>query len=135
MVIFNRAKSPLAQLSPLAFLNINPYKHRKVIPEMERAFSMMSLFFPFAKEFFPSSSESEERALVDQAERAKNLPVRRYKHSNKTMPKSFWREWDEIKSRPGRMEDKYPAEWDAAIRPIIAHCKRHWVWILTRNSY
>ena len=38
----------------------------------------------------------------------------------------FWNEWDEIlKSNPRHdfKPGKYPAEWNCAIRPIIAHCK------------
>lgn len=125
MVEFNRVKWPLTQLSPIAFLNINPYKNRKVIPDMERAFSMMSFFFPSADDFFRTEPgrEYESHPLINQSERAKHLPVRRYKNSNRTMAKEFWREWDQLRSSGNSIRKYFPSEWNAAIRPIIAHCK------------
>ena len=128
---FNNEKWPLTQISPLAFLNINPHEHRKIIPDMQRAFSMMSLFFPSAEDFFASESGSEYKnhLLVNQVERAKHLPVRRYKNSNRTMPKQFWKDWDEISGRSGSIQDVFPREWNAAIRPIIAHRKSHTSWV------
>lgn len=88
---------------------------------------MMSLFFPSAEGFFVSESGSEykDHLLANQAERAKYLPVRRYKNSNKTMPRQFWKEWDEIGSRGGSIQDDFPREWNLAIRPIIAHRKSY----------
>ena len=124
---FHCDKKQLTQLTPLTFLNINPHEHRKIIPDMQRAFSMMSLFFPSAEDFFASESghEYKDHRLVNQVERAKHLPVRRYKDSNRTMPKQFWKEWDEISSRSGSIQDIFPREWNAAIRPIIAHRKSY----------
>ena len=68
-----------------------------------------------------------------------STPVRRDKHNNRTMPNHFWREWEDTRGRSGSLQDIFPTEWNAAIQPIVAHCKRYdmrkQLKVLTLNKY
>ena len=112
----------LLYFKPLAFLHLDSREHRRIVPDMRIAFAMMALFFP--SKFFesPAGLPYREHMIVNQEERMKNVPDRRRQDSNKCMPSQFWEEWDGI-TRDGYDEDRFPVEWDMAIRPILAHCK------------
>ena len=117
-------KKPLAYVRPLAFLDTNPQAHRRVFPDMHDAFAKMALFFPSATECLEPDLQDELKnyGIVDQVERAKNIPDRRRHNSTKTMPQEFWNEWKAV-DRKGNLDENFPEDWDKAIRPIIAHRK------------
>lgn len=107
----------------LGFLDLNPHEHRRVIPDMRQAYSMMALFFTPASKVAESMLEMkiEEHLIVNQAERVKTLPDRRRHDSNKCINKDFWKEWDTLRKH-GHLDDNFPTDWDMTIRPMIAHC-------------
>lgn len=107
------------------WLGVDAQAHRRIYRDARQAYAMMAIFFPELYEL-ETASNFKDSPLVNQSERAKSVPIRRSYHSNKYRPKKFWNEWDEIlKSNPRHAFElgKYPAEWNCAIRPIIAHCK------------
>ena len=107
----------------LCFLDLDPHEHRRVIPDMRQAYSMMALFFTPASKVAESMLEMqiEEHLIVNQAERVKTLPDRRRHDSNKCINKGFWKEWDTLRKH-GHLDDNFPTDWDMTIRPMIAHC-------------
>ena len=111
---------------PLAFLDVNPFEHRRVLPDMRLAYAMMALFFTSDSEISKTMLEMNihEHLILNQAERVKTLPDRRTYHSNKTRPKEFWKEWDEL-PRTSFFSDNFPIEWDMKIRPMIARRAYH----------
>ncbi len=111
----------VAYIAALAFLDINPDTHRRVIPDMHEAFTKMAFFFPSMTDYLSPGLQEEVKnsLMVNQAERAKTLPDRRRHNSNKTMPTEFWNEWRAIKKK-GNLDDDFPDDWDKAIRPTIA---------------
>lgn len=110
-------------MGTLCFLDVDPREHRRVIPDMRQAYSMMALFFMPASKVAESmlGMKIDEHLIVNQVERAKILLDRRRHESNKRMPKDFWNEWDTIRKK-GHLDDTFPTEWDMATRPLIAHC-------------
>lgn len=88
---------------------------------------MMVLFFPSACERLDINflAELKEHGIVNQVERAKNLPNRKKHNSNTTMPKEFFKEWDAYAKREELHADNHclPEEWDRTIRPILARCE------------
>jgi len=107
------------------WLEVDAQAHRRIYRDARQAYAMMAIFFPELYEL-ETASKFKDSPLVNQSERAKSVPIRRSYHSNKYRPKKFWNEWEEIlKSNPRHHFElgKYPAEWNCAIRPIIAHCK------------
>ena len=113
----------LAELQLLVWLDEHPTNHRHVIRDMQRAFSMIGLFYP--TDFYESDigAEFKDSFLLQQGERSECIPDRRTHSSVKCRPKTFWKDWDEIQSKPGDIHEQFPMEWDLTIRPIIAHCK------------
>lgn len=107
---------------PLAFLRLQPLEHRHIIPDMRQAFTMVSLFFPYAADFLSSAQGKvfEDHTILDQKARATKLPDRRSHQSNTAMPQTLWEEWDAIR----RMNDDYPTEWNKALRPMLARRRR-----------
>lgn len=103
---------------PFALLRLQPLEHRRIIPDMRHAFTMMSLFFPYAAEFLSSVQGKvfQDHTILDQEARATNPPDRRSHQSNTAMPKILWQEWDAVK----RNNDDYPPEWNKALRPMLA---------------
>ena len=91
--------------------------------DLHKAIGKLSPFF------YPEFLDSEEgqafkeSLLFKQEERAKHLPDIRSSVGNAHRPKSFWKEWDEVKKNMKGDLDETPAQWDVAVRPIIAHCK------------
>lgn len=110
-------------MGTLCFLDLDPHEHRRVIPDMRLAYSMMALFFTPASTVAESmlGMKIEEHLIINQAERVKNLLDRRRHDSNKCMPKEFWKQWDSLRKK-GHLDDNFPTEWDMTIRPMIAHC-------------
>lgn len=90
--------------------------------DINKAIAKLSPFF------YPEFFESEEGArfrdslLFKQEERANHIPDIRSDISNARRLKEFWKEWDGEKKMMKSLDDT-PAEWDIAIRPIIARCK------------
>ena len=107
-------------------------EERRIVTDAFEAYAAMSLFFE-ADAFLESEFGllwTKEHLLLNQAERAKplHLPDRRSNRSNKTMPKEFWSEWDELLKKHKRginypVEDIFPVEWAKVSRPIIIQRK------------
>jgi hypothetical protein len=112
---------------------------KRVVDDAFLAYASVSLFYE-GDDFLKSKHGEvlehrvfqnflEKFPLLNQAERAKQVPDRRTKQSNKMLPQSFWDEWDRIcrenrrDMTDGMIEHFYPAEWDKVIRPKIARCK------------
>jgi hypothetical protein len=109
---------------------------RRIVNDAFEAYAAIALFFD-TEAFLESEDEkaklssrrskwfnSRNSKLFNQAERALHPPDRRTHLSNKTMPKEFWKEWDDLLKDKGRtsedaIDDIYPAEWRKAIRPTI----------------
>jgi hypothetical protein len=108
---------------------------RRIVNDAFEAYAAIALFFD-TEAFLESEDEkakwsSKSKSLnlrqskfFDQAERALHPPDRRTHLSNKTMPREFWRDWDQLLKSKGRssednIDDIYPAEWRKAIRPTI----------------
>ena len=131
MTTFNEEKHKFRYVRDLHFLGVHPHKHRRIIPDMLQARGMMALFFE------PSFFESDfgilhkNSLIVDQSERAKNLPSRRTHTSNKGIDKKLFEEWD-AHWKQARHRDDYPLEWDVVNRPIIAKLYKTGV---VQNSY
>ena len=120
MVEYNiHNKERLEYLHTLRFLDVNPHRNRRTGRDAVEARAMAALFF---RPGFAASEFGEpykESLLLNQPERARNVPSRRPHTSNKFQPKSFWEEWDAYWTRNHR-DDPWPLEWDVTIRPIIA---------------
>jgi hypothetical protein len=85
----------------------------------------VGMLCPFFYREFLDSKEGEgfkDSLLFRQEERAKHLPDIRSSVGNAHRPKSFWKEWDDVEKNMKDLSDT-PAQWDVAVRPIIAHCK------------
>ena len=106
----------------LAWLKVHPMSSRRVFKDIRKAASTVGLFFPLGFYEFEAGLEFKESLLVNQKERAKNLPDRRTQMSNDRMPAEMWKEWDAL-PRNGHIKDDLPVEWDNVMRPIVAHCK------------
>ncbi|KAH7339212.1 hypothetical protein BKA66DRAFT_581855, partial [Pyrenochaeta sp. MPI-SDFR-AT-0127] len=98
---------------------------RRIVDDAFKAYAAIALFFE-TEAFLASASGKLYRTstLLDQAERAKQVPDRRTHMSNKTMPKEFWNDWDKLMKDKNRtiddpVDDIFPLEWRKAIRPII----------------
>lgn len=103
---------------PLAFLRLQPLEHPHIIPDIRQAFTMMSLFFTYAADFLSSAQGKvfQDHKILDQKARATKLPDRRSLQSNTAMPEALWKEWDAIR----KTNDGYPADWNKALRPMLA---------------
>ena len=128
---FDEEKHKFRYIRDLHFLDVHPHKHRRMVPDMLQARGMMALFFPSG--FFESELGilHKDSLIVNQAERAKNLPNRRTHASNKWVDKKLFEEWD-AHWKQARHSDDYPLEWDVANRPIIAKLYKTGV---IQNSY
>ncbi len=128
---FDEEKHNFRYIRDLHFLDVHPHKHRRMVPDMLQARGMMALFFPSS--FFESEFGilHKDSPIVNQSERAKNLPNRRTHASSKWIDKKIFEEWDDHwkKSRYG---DDYPLEWDIVNRPIIAKLYKTGI---IQNSY
>ncbi|PVH94676.1 hypothetical protein DM02DRAFT_602165 [Periconia macrospinosa] len=109
---------------------------RRVVDDAFFAYATISLFYE-SEDFWKSKHAEllklplfqnllDGPSLVNQAERAKQVPDKRTSQSNKMLPKGFWDEWDAIcrenqrDMTDGIIEHFYPAEWDKVVRPKIA---------------
>ena len=122
---FNHTTTPFRWRHDLRFLDVHPDSHRRVVPDIEEARAMMTLFFPSEFLFSQQGEKFKDSLLLDQAQRASRGPSKIRSHtSNKYRPQNFWAEWDSIRKeakneKPLRVEHKY-RDWDKSIRPIIA---------------
>ncbi len=100
-------------------------EERRVVDDAFTAYAAIAVFFE--GDAFLASEWGEpwrDTKLLNQEERAKHVPDRRTHFSNKTMPKEFWKGWDELlkanKRRAGdAVDDIFPMEWRKAVRPTI----------------
>lgn len=100
-------------------------EERRIVDDAFRAYAAIAVFFE--GDAFLASEHGEawrNTKLLDQKERAKHLPDRRTHMSNKSMPKEFWKDWDELLKENKRdsgdsVIDIYPMEWRKALRPVI----------------
>lgn len=101
-------------------------EERRISDDAFTAYAAIAVFYSGAA--FLASPHGEpwrDTTLLDQATRALHPPDRRTHHSNKTMPKAFWKDWDALLSDHTRgpsdpIDDIYPLSWRKALRPIIA---------------
>lgn len=100
-------------------------EERRVVDDAFRAYAAIAVFFEgdafLASEF---GEPWRETKLLNQEERAKHVPDRRTHMSNKTLPKDFWKDWDDLLKKNKKdsgdvVDDIYPMEWRKALRPII----------------
>jgi hypothetical protein len=101
------------------------FEERRIVDDAFRAYAAIAVFFE-GDAFLASEYGEPWRGtkLLNQEERAKHLPDRRTHLSNKTMPKEFWKDWEELlkanRRRPGDVvNDIYPMEWRKALRSVI----------------
>ncbi|KAJ8107718.1 hypothetical protein OPT61_g8673 [Boeremia exigua] len=100
-------------------------EERRVVDDAFAAYAAIAVFFQ--GDAFLASEYGEpwrDTKLLDQEERARHVPDRRTHMSNKTMPKEFWKAWDELlkanrRSESDAVDDIYPMEWRKALRPTI----------------
>ena len=100
-------------------------EERRIVDDAFAAYASIAVFFE--GDAFLASEYGEpwrDTKLLDQKERAKHVPDRRTHMSNKTMPKEFWKDWEELLKENKRhsgdvVDDIYPMEWRKALRPII----------------
>jgi hypothetical protein len=104
-------------------------EERRIVDDCFKAYAAISLFFETDKfKAHRVGSMFKDSLLLNQEQRAKNVPDRRTHKSNKTMPTEFWKDWEKILKDNKRcpadaVEDIYPMEWRKAIRPIVIRRK------------
>jgi hypothetical protein len=106
-------------------------EERRIVDDAFAAYASIAVFFE--GDAFLASEYGEpwrDTKLLNQEERAKHIPDRRTHMSNKTMPKEFWKDWDELLRQNSRhsgdvADDIYPMDWRKALRPIVI--KRKWI--------
>ncbi|KAI4258196.1 MAG: hypothetical protein L6R42_005245 [Xanthoria sp. 1 TBL-2021] len=102
----------------IRFLDVHPDKHRRVTRDARDARAIAYLFFPSSFLSSKYGRPHKHSLLLNQRERALNPTPRRPHASDAKKPKNFWDEFDShFKTHA---VDDYPAEWDVAVRPIIA---------------
>lgn len=124
----NFSTGPFKWTHDLRFLGVHPDTNRRVVPDMEQARAMMTLFFP--SDFLDSNHGKafKDSLLLKQAERASLGPPKIRSHtSTKFRPRSFWADWDDIQQKKDFELRKIPRYWDNTIRPIIAKLYREGV--------
>jgi hypothetical protein len=102
-------------------------EERRIVDDVFKAYAAIAMFFE-GEQFLASKSgiPFRDSKLLNQEERAKQVPDRRTHMSNKTMPKEFWSDWDRLMRENNRsledtvVNDIYPMEWRKAMRPVIA---------------
>lgn len=100
-------------------------EERRISDDAFSAYAAIAVFYEGTQ--FLASPHGEpwrDTKLLDQAARALYFPERRTHKSNKTMPKGFWKPWDDLLKHNKRnsddvTDDIYPMEWRKALRPII----------------
>ncbi|KAH6625600.1 hypothetical protein C7974DRAFT_434634 [Boeremia exigua] len=100
-------------------------EERRVVDDAFTAYASIAVFFE--GDAFLASEMGEpwrDTKLLNQEERARHVPDRRTHMSNKTLPKEFWKSWDDLLKKNKRksgdaVDDIFPMEWRKALRPII----------------
>ncbi|KAF2657236.1 hypothetical protein K491DRAFT_756974 [Lophiostoma macrostomum CBS 122681] len=107
-------------------------EERRIVKDAFEAYAAIALFFE--SEAFLNSEHGQifkekmfsDVSIFDQAERAKHVPDRRTHLSNKTMPRKFWREFEQFlrdhglsPGDPDIVEEVFPPDWRKAIRPVV----------------
>ena len=110
-------------------------EERRIVDDAFRAYASIAVFFEgdafLASEF---GEPWRETKLLDQKERAKHVPDRRTHMSNKSMPREFWKGWDDLLRQNKRgegdvVDDIFPLEWRKAIRPIVVKRKNPYLFV------
>jgi len=117
----SQAPEKLEVVKMYAWLNPDPFAHRRVLKGFTYAYTAVNIFFPNPGFWDnPVRARIKESLLFKPSERARTYPDTRTFQSVNTMPSIFWTAWDKIKVRDRNPVDLYPADWDLAIRPKIA---------------
>lgn len=104
-------------------------EERRIVDDAFQAYASIAMFFETEALLAANIGRLfKDYKLFDQAERAKQVPDRRTHMSNKTMPKTFWNDWDKLlrdnnRTAGNAVTDIFPLDWRKAIRPIIIRCK------------
>ncbi|PGH06359.1 hypothetical protein GX51_02369 [Blastomyces parvus] len=113
---------------PLVFLGYHPRTHSRVQADARHASLVTSLFFPVGNVFFDNCPEGEElrkSVLFRPVERGQTLPDRRGYRCPTSRGNKFFEEFDELARKCQKNQthflDEISPEWDAALRPKIAH--------------
>lgn len=126
MFVMSRALNPAPfELCRTMHMEDMFVEERRVVDDAFAAYAAIAVFFE--GDAFLASEYGEpwrDTKLLNQVERAKHVPDRRTHCSNKTMPKEFWKEWEDLlksnkKDAGDTVDDIYPMEWRKALRRII----------------
>lgn len=100
--------------------------------DLYKAIAKMAPFFH--REFFDykNGQRFKDSLLFNQDERSKSPPELRSHLSNTFRPRECWNEFDKECEKMESEDDldALPEEWDITIRPIIAHRKQNFYFIL-----
>ena len=118
---FNFSKAPFKWCRDLRFLDVHPDTHRKVVPDIENARAMITLFIDTDFVKSKQGAKFKDSLLLDQTERAHRGPLKiRSGTSNQYREKSFWADWEDIRKRKPNGFKNFPLKWDITVRPMIA---------------
>lgn len=98
---------------------------RRTVDDAFKAYASIALFFETDRfKAHSISGKCRDSLLLNQAERAKHVPDRRTHKSNATMPKQFWKDFDQLLKDNGRdegdeIQDIFPLVWRKTIRQVV----------------
>lgn len=104
-------------------------EERRTVDDAFKAYAAIALFFETDKfKAHKVGSMFKDSLLLNQEERAKQVPDRRTHKSNKTMPAEFWKPWEKLlkdnrRTSGDSVDDIFPLEWRKAIRPVVIRRK------------
>ncbi|KAK4650917.1 hypothetical protein QC762_0115000 [Podospora pseudocomata] len=107
----------------------NPWPHRYILQDIVQAFMTMGLFFPNVEvtsivQEHPGSREGQafrNSKILDPEARRQVRPDARTRTSCAYRPRKFWDGWEnKVYTGDDLYIDKFPFDWNMAIRPIIA---------------
>lgn len=110
----------------------NPWPHRYILQDIVQAFMTMGLFFPnvevtsIVQEHLGSREGQAFRnsKILDPEARRQVRPDARTRTSCAYRPRKFWDGWEnKVYTGDDLYIDKFPFDWNMAIRPIIAKRK------------
>lgn len=111
----------------------NPWPHRYILQDIVQAFMTMGLFFPnvevtsIVQEHLGSREGQAFRnsKILDPEARRQVRPDARTRTSCAYRPRKFWDGWEnKVYTGDDLYIDKFPFDWNMAIRPIIAKLYR-----------
>jgi hypothetical protein len=135
---YQMTKLTLGPFEMIASLGVvdNTTLDKRIVDDVFLAYAAVSLFYEGDHLLQSKHGEilnhelfkGDPHRLLNQAERATQLPDRRTNQCNKMISRDFWNEWDKICKEnrramtDGMIEHFYPSEWDRVVRPKIARC-------------